>query len=186
MGFYAMWVAIFLSITGLVMGFEWFAKSLYWVSSGGQAKVKDKHPVSDTTKREVLTNTIDYLWKEHSSRVTSSESISIFFANQFTDPVEIVVNHRPETYFNSDFFHYYQYTGKLLLANGSYEGKYTDAKLADKIVRMNYDIHVGAVLGLPGKFLAFFGSLIAASLPVTGFLIWCGRKKKKKTSNKGT
>jgi uncharacterized iron-regulated membrane protein len=47
---------------------------------------------------------------------------------------------------------------------------------------MNYDIHTGAILGLPGKFLAFFASLIAASLPVTGFMIWMGRKKKKKAS----
>jgi len=52
--------------------------------------------------------------------------------------------------------------------------------VADKIVRMNYDIHVGAVLGLPGKFLAFFASLVAASMPVTGFCIWWGRRKKKK------
>ena len=36
------------------------------------------------------------------------------------------------------------------------------------IARMNYDIH-GAVLGLPDKILVFCGSLICASLPVTGF-----------------
>jgi uncharacterized iron-regulated membrane protein len=45
---------------------------------------------------------------------------------------------------------------------------------------MNYDIHVGAVLGLPGKIIAFCASLIAASLPITGFYIWWGRRKKKK------
>jgi uncharacterized iron-regulated membrane protein len=44
---------------------------------------------------------------------------------------------------------------------------------------MNYDIHVGAILSLPGKILAFFASLICASLPVTGFIIWWGRRKKK-------
>ncbi|MGN6343213.1 MAG: PepSY domain-containing protein [Ginsengibacter sp.] len=49
---------------------------------------------------------------------------------------------------------------------------------------MNYDVHVGTVLGLAGKVLAFFASLIAASLPVTGFYIWCGKKHKKvKRSN---
>jgi uncharacterized iron-regulated membrane protein len=58
-------------------------------------------------------------------------------------------------------------------------GKLKDTKLADKIARMNYDIHVGAVLGLPGKIMAFFASLFAASLPVTGFLIWWGRRNKK-------
>jgi uncharacterized iron-regulated membrane protein len=44
---------------------------------------------------------------------------------------------------------------------------------------MNYDIHVGAVLGLTGKFIAFFASLICASLPITGFYIWWGKRKKK-------
>jgi len=36
-----------------------------------------------------------------------------------------------------------------------------------------------AVLGLAGKILAFFASLIAASLPVTRFYIWWGKKHKK-------
>jgi len=46
---------------------------------------------------------------------------------------------------------------------------------------MNYDMHTGAVLGLPGKIAAFFASLVAASLPITGFMIWWGRRKKNKT-----
>jgi uncharacterized iron-regulated membrane protein len=43
---------------------------------------------------------------------------------------------------------------------------------------MYYDIHTGAILGLPGKLLAFLAALIAASLPVTGFLMWRSRGKK--------
>jgi len=39
---------------------------------------------------------------------------------------------------------------------------------------------VGSILGLPGKVLAFFASLIGATLPVTGFIIWWGKGKKKK------
>jgi uncharacterized iron-regulated membrane protein len=49
---------------------------------------------------------------------------------------------------------------------------------------MNYDIHTGAILGLPGKFLAFFASLICASLPVTGVYVWWGRKNKAKKKAK--
>jgi uncharacterized iron-regulated membrane protein len=48
---------------------------------------------------------------------------------------------------------------------------------------MNYDIHTGAIIGLPGKILAFFASLIVASLPITGFYIWWGRKQKQKIKN---
>lgn len=47
---------------------------------------------------------------------------------------------------------------------------------------MNYDIHVGQILGLPGKIIAFLASLICASLPITGFIIWLGRRKKSKTN----
>ena len=178
LGFYMTWVAIFIAITGLVFGFEWFAKSLYWVTSGGQERMEEKHPVSDTLQKTATTNMADYLWQQHSKDVKPNESIAVYFANVPTDPVEIVINHKPGTYYDSDFFHYDRFTGKLLVAQGSYDGKFKDAELADKIVRMNYDIHVGAILGLPGKIVAFFASLLAASLPITGFLIWRGRKKK--------
>jgi uncharacterized iron-regulated membrane protein len=46
-------------------------------------------------------------------------------------------------------------------------------------MRMNYDLHTGAVLGLTGKIFAFLISLLIASLPITGFYVWWGRKKKK-------
>jgi uncharacterized iron-regulated membrane protein len=184
LGFYMTWVAIFLAITGLVFGFQWFAKSLYWVTSGGDTMVEHTHPVSDITKAVRYANMGDQLWNEHRGSVSSDESLGIYFANAATDPLEIVVNHRPGTYYNSDFFHYDQYTGIELPATGSYAGRFKDARLADKILRMNYDIHVGAVLGLPGKILAFFASLIAASLPVTGFMIWWGRRRKVKSASR--
>jgi uncharacterized iron-regulated membrane protein len=44
---------------------------------------------------------------------------------------------------------------------------------------MYYDIHIGKILGLPGQLLVFFASLIVASLPITGFYIWYGRKFKR-------
>jgi uncharacterized iron-regulated membrane protein len=179
LGFYMTWVAIFIAITGLVWGFQWFARSVYWVSSGGESMVEHVHPVSDTTKIAGM-NVMDLVWKEHTPQVGDKESLGIYFPSSNTDPVEVSVNHRPGTYYNADYYHYDQYTAKELPATGSYAGKYSDAAIADKIVRMNYDIHVGAVLGLPGKIIAFCASLIAASLPVTGFYIWWGRRKKKK------
>jgi uncharacterized iron-regulated membrane protein len=179
LGFYMTWVAIFIAITGLVFGFQWFARSVYFVTSGGEAMVAHQHPVSDTTKPATYTNLPDKLWNDHRKNIKASESIAVYFASLNTDPLEIVINHKPGTYYNSDFLHFDQYTGQPLKSLGSWDGKFEDAKIADKIARMNYDIHVGAILGLPGKIMAFFGSLLAASLPVTGFLIWLGRRKKK-------
>lgn len=180
LGFYMTWVAIFIALTGLVWGFEWFAKSVYWVSSGGQQAVEHEAPVSDTTTAPLYPNMPDHLWQQQLVSINPGESLAVSFADESTDPIELVVNHIPGTYYNTDSYHYDQYTGKELPATGSYAGAFSKATIADKIVRMNYDMHTGAVLGLPGKILAFCASLIAASLPVTGFMIWLGRKKKKK------
>jgi len=182
LGFYMTWVAIFIAITGLVFGFQWFAKSAFWISSGGKNWIEHQNPVSDTTKTTVLVNMADRFWQHHQATVKQSESLGIFFATKKTDPLILVVNHKPGTYYNSDFYHYDQYTGIKLPATGSYAGKFKNAPVADKIVRMNYDMHVGAILGLPGKILAFFASLLAASLPITGFIMWWGRRKKKTAS----
>lgn len=48
----------------------------------------------------------------------------------------------------------------------------------------NYSLHVGAIGGLTTKIIYFTASLICASLPITGFYIWLGRKKKQKSTVK--
>ena len=184
-GFYMMWIAIFIAVTGLVWGFEWFSKSLYWATSGGKAMIEEVHPASDTLAAKSTTgNVADKLWLQFSKQKADKESIGIYYPLTNADPFEIAINHKPGTYYNMDFYHFDQYTGAELPVEGIYASKFKDANVADKIRRMNYDIHVGAVLGLPGKILAFFASLIAASLPVTGFYIWLGRRKKKPAKEK--
>ena len=76
-----------------------------------------------------------------------------------------------------DRYSFDQQTLKEISIKTPFSGKYIEANIPDKIRRMNYDIHVGSVLGLTGKFLAFFASLISASLPITGFIIWWGKQK---------
>jgi uncharacterized iron-regulated membrane protein len=180
LGFYATWIAIFLVITGLVMGFQWFAKSVYWATSGGKTLTEHVDPVSDSLLAgKTVANVEDKIWHNLLKIKGVEEKAGIAFALTPSAPLEGFVNHRIGTYYNADVYHYDQYTGIELPTEGVYALPFKEASVADKIARMNYDIHVGAVLGLPGKILAFFGSLIAASLPITGFCIWWGRRKKK-------
>lgn len=81
--------------------------------------------------------------------------------------------HGKETYYDVDELQLDQYTGKKL-----YRSNFIDKNNGEKIIGMNYDIHVGAILGLPGKIIAFIASLIAASLPVTGFIIGMVEERK--------
>ena len=85
-------------------------------------------------------------------------------------------------YYDSDYRFFDQNTLEEIESNAIF-GKYKDAKFADKIIRMNYDIHVGAIGGIVGKIIAFIISLITASLPVTGILLWYGKKIKRKKVN---
>lgn len=48
----------------------------------------------------------------------------------------------------------------------------------EKLYFYGYSLHVGSILSLPGKILAFFASLVSASLPITGFFIWWNKRKK--------
>ena len=50
--------------------------------------------------------------------------------------------------------------------------------LALKWRNSNKDIHTGRIYGWPTQIFAFFASLACASLPITGFLIWWGKRNK--------
>ena len=48
---------------------------------------------------------------------------------------------------------------------------------------MNYDIYIDTTGAIIGKIIAFIVSLLSASLPVTGILLWYGKKYKKKNTS---
>ncbi len=48
----------------------------------------------------------------------------------------------------------------------------------EEIEHTNFDLHVGYWGGMFGKIFTFIIGIICTSLPVTGFLIWWGRKNK--------
>lgn len=183
LGFYMSWIVIFIAITGLVMGFQWFSKTVYWVSSGGKEMIEFKMPQSAKPYAaiEAAEPNIDKVWKLSNEKQPGFPGIiEIHIPEDSITALEVAMNPDDLTYWKADYIYYDQNTLKELTVKHTY-GKFKDATAAQKIQRMNYDIHVGAVLGLPGKIFAFFASLICASMPITGFLIWRGRRKKGNT-----
>ena len=181
LGFYASWIVIFMALTGLVWGFEWFSKTVYAVASGGREMMPYQLPLSDTTRTTGATiPAIDRVWEMLSKEAPQGASIEVHIPETNTASVAAGINPHPGTYWQTDYRYFDQHTLKELPVNHIW-GRINEASAADKIMRMNYDIHVGAIGGLPGKFIAFFASLIVASLPITGILVWWGRKRKRKT-----
>jgi uncharacterized iron-regulated membrane protein len=183
LGFYAFSIALILALTGLVWGFQWYAKGLY-AAVGGEKSLDYFDPPSDKTK--VYDNkipAIDRVFDIMRQQYPSARTIEVH--PPYADSVAIAANANPEldTYWKTDYRYYDQYTLKEISVDHIY-GRFTEAKASDKLLRMNYDIHTGAVLGFPGKLLAFLASLICASLPVTGTYIWWGRRNKKQKAAK--
>ena len=92
-------------------------------------------------------------------------------------------NTREGVYWSTDYRYFDQYTLAEIPANNIY-GRLKDADFADKMIRMTYDIHTGGIFGFGGKVIAFILSLVAASLPITGTLVWWGRRNKAKIESK--
>lgn len=182
LGFYATWIAIFIAITGLVWGFQWVGKAIYFTTSGGKQMIDYQESFSDMTHKTKLgAPAVDLLWYQFKSEMKPGRTVEVHYPSSDSTAIEIALNPDNGTYWKTDYRYFDQYSLKELEVNHLY-GRYKNTSAADKIIRMNYDVHTGQVLGLPGKILAFCGSLVAASLPITGFLIWRGRRRKKAVS----
>ena len=180
LGFYITWIAIIFAVTGLVWGFEWFRDGLYTATSGGKKFVDYQSPPSDTaaiTSMEIPA--IDKVYLKMVAEYPNAEWIEVHPPENAQASIAANANPDASTYWKIDYRYFDQYTLKELPVNHIW-GRYPGASGADRLMRLNYDIHTGGIMGLSGKFLAFCASLIVASLPVTGFLIWWGRRKKDK------
>ena len=184
LGFYSYFIALILALTGLVWGFQWFAQGSY-KALGGEKSITYLEPQSDTTKIATLTASVDVpaidkIWFKMLDEYPNAQSVEVHVPESKTGPIAANANPDAGTYWQVDYRYFDQYTLEEISVDHIY-GRQANLDTSDKIFRMNYDIHTGAILGFAGKILAFFASLIVASLPITGFYIWYGRRKKKKS-----
>lgn len=184
LGFYVMIFALVFALTGLVWGFTWFRDGYYAMTTGGKQYVEYYAPVSDSTfQYQGEIPGIDRVWMKMREEYPTAEWIEVHPPDYEHGSFAANANPDASTYWKMDYRYFDQYTLEELPVDHVWN-RFHEASVGDKLQRMNYDIHVGAIGGLPGKFLAFCLSAIIASLPVTGFLIWWGRKKKDKKERK--
>lgn len=185
LGFYVSWIAIILALTGLVWGFEWFANGLYGLASGGKEYAQYEEPPSDTTQQVALQGmpVIDQLWYKMQIEHPDAAIMEVHPPVNPASSILVTMNPDPKTYWQIDYRYFDQYSMQELPVSHIWN-RFHEATAADKLLRMNYDIHTGALLGLPGKILMFLASLLCASLPVTGFIMWWGRRNKESKKRK--
>jgi len=175
-GFYVMSIALIFAVTGLVWGFPWFAYS-YYTLIGGEKSLILENPTSKQISVQKAENPLDKTYLLMVNKYPKAVSIEVHPPESKTSPIAANANLQEGTFWKTDYLYFNQYTLKEQEVNHIY-GKLRNTSNADKLMRMNYDIHTGAIFGLAGKTFAFLISLLIASLPITGFLIWFGRRKK--------
>ena len=165
------------------MSFHWLRESTYWISGGWADENQKKEQViqkvtSSTPKLDMLASA-DFIWKKVRTEIAKENK-------------EVVIIHFPDKP-NEDFYactdmnngvwrdlYFDLQTLELLPKSQKYV---IDEKFSKWLMRSNYSLHVGAIGGITTKIIYFIASLICASLPVTGFIIWYNRKWGKKKYN---
>ncbi|MBM1104538.1 PepSY domain-containing protein [Aurantibacter crassamenti] len=182
-GFYICSLALILAFTGSVMSYNWL-KYVVYKSTGGEKEAQFIIPENTSEKGENSDiMPMDLLITKLMAESPEAKSFELHYPTSEDQSIYVEVANSEGLYYDSDFRFFDQNTLEEIETPGIY-GKYEDAKVADKILRMNYDIHVGAIGGIAGKIIAFLISLLTATLPVTGVALWYGRNYKKQKALK--
>ncbi|WP_341837146.1 PepSY-associated TM helix domain-containing protein [Chitinophaga pollutisoli] len=186
LGFYTLLILFAIGATGIVYGLQWWSKGLYWATTGGKSLPEYVEKKSDSLqagKHYTPEQAADIAFQTVIRKHPQANGFYMSFPDTSKPKSSILVIAYPDKgqYYNTHRYTFDQHTlAELKEPMTVYDGDFAEADFGTKLRKMNYDIHVGSILGLPGKVLAFFASLIGATLPVTGFIIWWGKKKKKK------
>lgn len=188
-GFYVFALALIIAFSGLIMTFEAFERFTYENVLGGEKDAKFAWPANTSTGVATADAIapIDRLLPVLRKEFPRALDYEVHYPFSDTASIYVELGYEDGIYYSADYRFFDQHTLEEVETPSIY-GRYAEAGFSEKVMRMNYDTHVGAIGGLAGKILAFLASLVCASLPVSGVLIYWGRmrKKKKKTASATT
>ncbi|ANF50804.1 peptidase [Chryseobacterium glaciei] len=179
LGFYASFIALILSLSGIYFAYPWVKNAFNLTLSGSLELPKEKE-IKSPDSLLAKNNAIFDLTAGESRKLYATSSSFRIPLNRKNKKGKDLKNIPVSVYGEDGKFAirnqlvFDKYSGKLL-ANKPHQ----QLNNAEKYANANYDIHTGSYFGLFGKIIWFIAGLICTSLPVTGFLVWLGKQKKK-------
>lgn len=180
LGFYSSLVAFIIAVTGVFYSFFFVQALIYVVFSGGETEYPYFSEYKTVAPKEMRNeHTLDKMAQQVEVLFPNAYAYSLDFGHEHMDDHEhpnfsVFVKELSYSYHKNHSVIFDENSGELLKVH-----RHSDKNLGEKAIAANYDIHTGAIFGIWTKILAFVASLICASLPITGFLVWWGRNKKK-------
>lgn len=170
-GFYIHLVLLVIALTGLVWSYQW-VNGLLFYTFNGTFKAEKVIPPASVAKEG--SGYFEKIWRTTNETLTYRGPVTISYGND-TLAIAAFKNNIAATTANTyDFLYFEAGTGKLMKTR-----LHKDESAGMKARRLVYPIHTGSIYGWPTRIIALISTLVAASLPITGLLIYLGRKKKK-------
>lgn len=179
LGFYVSFIALIMSVSGIYFAYPWVKNAFNFTLSGSVDLPKEKEIKSPDSLLAKNNSVFDLTSNETRKLYSTSSSFRIPLngknkKGKDLKNIPITVYDKEGKFAIRNQLVFDQYSGKLL-SNKPYQ----EISNAEKYAYANYDIHTGFYFGLIGKIIWFIAGLICTSLPITGFLIWLGKQKKK-------
>lgn len=174
LGFYALFVLVIISLTGIFWVFD-TAKNLVSAATASPVwKSPEIKSVPAVLRKE---NPLDSAYNYARMANPGAKQVFISVPPDSLAPIRILFRY-PYAIVRKQTTAWYDQYSIANLHTDSYK-RYTRYEYVSRSI---YDFHTGRIraLGIGSKIIYFLASLFAASLPVTGFLVWYGRKKKTK------
>ncbi|MDR6462172.1 PepSY-associated TM helix domain-containing protein [Chryseobacterium sediminis] len=175
LGFYSVIPLLLISYSALIWNFEDVDKWVKNTLNGNipiEKKAKSTIPSGEFSNRENILNLIGNTM-ENGLKNKKSALINFPRSEEGTYYAELTYDGRQ---YRNEQFNFDQYSGDILKSQ-SYKNK--NIGYGTALRERNYDLHTGSILGVTSRIIYFMSAMIATSLPITGFIIYLNRKKKK-------
>lgn len=178
LGFYGLLFLLLISLTGIFFAFDSVKNMLKAATNQPKGKKEEKLKSNPDNNK---TFDLDAAYQQMKSDYPGSTETVIVMPKDSIEPLRINMQYPYTIIRKQNQLFFDQYSGEVLK-----KSLHKNYNTYDKISRSNYQLHTGDMpgLGIGSKIIFFLASLFAASLPVTGFLIWWGRNNKKKATSK--
>lgn len=171
-GFYSLVLCIILSFTGLMIMFRSITEFTIKSLGGELTHLDEVLPRVDSTRTsyDIVRLAYRVLEEEHPGK----ESVNIWTYNLDEMGAYVFTSgrHGLKSVEKAEISAFDRYTGEALpVPKGNL--------IHEKTENVVWQLHMGQWWGQFGKLSTFLAGLVATSLPITGFLIWWGKRKKK-------
>lgn len=180
LGFYAVIPLLFISYSALIWNFESMDKWIKNTLNGNiptEKKAKSKIP---TEGSDTSVNILDMIGNKVEKGLINKESALVNFPRTEEGTYYTELTFGKKQYQNENY-NFDQYSGEIL-KHQFYKDK--NIGYGTALRERNYDLHTGSLFGITGRIIYLFAGIIAASLPITGFIIYLNKKKKKPQKKK--